>query len=84
MAAGGRHADTEEVHSEDRQAEGAASKGARAHVGGLGGLSGADHQMPARERPEQGVVCVGSSSESAVAAFLVLRTPDAFCASLGG
>ena len=52
----GRHAEAEEiyaaeeVHTEARQAEGGASEGARAHDGGLGGLSGTDYQMPAQER----------------------------------
>jgi hypothetical protein len=75
VAAGGRHAETEEVHAADevhaegRQAEGA-SEGARAHGGGLGGLSGADHQMPAGERPGRSVVGVESGGEAAVAALL--------------
>ena|SRR6516225_9639134 len=49
----GRHAEAEEiyaaeeVHTEARQAEGGASERARAHGGGLGGLSGTDYQMPA-------------------------------------
>jgi hypothetical protein len=89
VAAGGRHAETEEVHAaeevhaEGRQVEGGASEGARAHGGGLGGLSGADHQMPARERPGQGVVGVKSAGEAAVAALLkpVQLIPVASCYS---
>ena len=64
VAAGGRHAETEEVHAaEEVHAEGSergASEGARAHGGSLGRLSGADHQMPAGER----------QGEAAVAALL--------------
>jgi hypothetical protein len=68
VAAGGRHDEAEEVHAaeevahaEGRQAEGGASERARAHGGGLEGLSRADHQMPAG---------VGSGGEAAVAALL--------------
>ena len=70
----GRHAKAEEVHALDevhahgRQAEEGASEGA--HGGGVGGLSGADHQMPAGERPGQGVVGIKSSGEGAAAALL--------------
>jgi hypothetical protein len=69
VAAGGRHAKAEEVHAEeevhteDRQ-EGGASEGA--HGRGLGGLSWADHQMPA-DGCEQGVVGVKSDREIATA-----------------
>jgi len=41
------------------------SEGAREHGGGLGGLSGADHQMPAGEGPAQ-----GSGGEATVAVLL--------------
>ena len=67
VAAGGRHDEAEEVHAaevvhaEGRRAEEGASEGARAHGGGLEGLSRADHQMPAG---------VGSGGEAAVAALL--------------
>ena len=75
VAAGGRHAETEEVHAaEEVHAEGSergASEGARSHGGCLGGLSGADHQMPAGERPRQSVVGFKSGGEGAVAAFLL-------------
>jgi len=66
----GRHAEAEEiyaaeeVHTEARQAEGGASERARAHGGGLGGLSGTDYQMPAGDRAGQGVVGVKSSGEA--------------------
>ena len=60
----------EEVHVEGRQAERLASEGARAHGGGVGGLSGANHQMPARQLPAQGVVGVQSSGKGAVAALV--------------
>src|SRR6516164_10660477 len=83
VAAGGRHDEAEEVHAaeevrhaEGREAEGGASEGARAHGGGLGGLSRADHQMPARERPGQDVVRVKSGGEGAVAALLEFRSRD--------
>ena len=67
VAAGGRHAEGKEVHAAEEVhaegLEGGASKRARAHGGGPGGLSGADHQMPAGERPGQGVVGVKSAGE---------------------
>ena len=69
VAAGGRHAETEEVHAAEEvhaegcQAERGASEGARAHGGGLGRLSGADHQMPAG-------VGVGSRGEAAISVLL--------------
>jgi hypothetical protein len=63
----------EQVQAEGREAEGRASEGARAYGGGLGGLSGADHQVPAGERPAPGVVGVGSGGEAAVAALLKTR-----------
>src|SRR5262249_22143497 len=72
VAAGGRHAEAEEVHAEeevhheDRQEE-RASEGARAHGGSLGGLSGADHQIPAGRRPRPHVIGVGSGREIAAA-----------------
>jgi len=75
----GRHAEAEEVrtakevHTEGREAEGGTSEGARAYGGGLGGLSGADHQMSVGERAEQDVVGVKSGGEGAVAALLVPR-----------
>jgi hypothetical protein len=77
VAAGGRHAEAEEVHADEevlrRQAEGGESEGARAHGGGLSGLSRADHQMPA------GV----GGGEAAVAALLepVQPIPVASCYS---
>ena len=58
----GRHAEAEEVrtaeevHTEGCQAERGASEGTRAHGGGLGRLSGADHQMPAGERQGEAAV----------------------------
>src|SRR5215831_15084557 len=72
VAAGGRHAEAEEVHAEeevhheDRQEE-RASEGARAHGASLGGLSGADHQIPAGRRPRPHVIGVGSGREIAAA-----------------
>ena len=67
VAAGGRHAETEEVHAaEEVHAEGSergASEGARAHGGSLGRLSGADHQMPSG-------VGVGSRGEAAISVLL--------------
>jgi hypothetical protein len=59
----------EEVHAEAREAEGVANEGTRAHDGGVGGLSGADHQMSARV-PGQGVVGVKSGGEGAVATLV--------------
>jgi hypothetical protein len=76
VAAGGRHAEAEEVHADEevlhaggRQAEGGESEGARSHGGGLSGLSRADHQMSAG-------VGVGSGGEAAVAAFLEPVQPN--------
>ena len=77
MAAGGRHAKAEKVHTADRvegqETEGGASEGARAHGGSLGGLSGADHQMRAGDRAGQGVVGVQTSGEGATADLLEFR-----------
>ena len=62
------------MHAEAREAEGRASERVRPHGGGFGGLSGADHQMPAGERAGQGVIGVKSSGEGAAAALLEFRS----------